>query len=116
MNAHALSILELPRVLDVVAGFATPDPGAARVRRLSPSTDRHWLDREHARVAAMRSAVQGDEPWHPDPTPDLASALPRLRVAGSMWTGSELVASATLLRSSRRTQQALREPRRPAIV
>jgi DNA mismatch repair protein MutS2 len=116
MNAHALSILELPRVLDVVAGFATSDPGAARVRGLAPSTDRDWLDREHTRVAAMRSAIHGDEPWHPDPTPDIAGPLTRLRVAGSMWTGPELVAGATLLRSSRQTQQALRDPRRPAIV
>ncbi|HEX4683213.1 MAG TPA: endonuclease MutS2 [Gemmatimonadaceae bacterium] len=116
MNAHALSILELPRVLDVVAGFATSDPGAARVRALTPSADRTWLDREHTRVAAMRSAVQGDEPWHPDPTPDLSDPLTRLRVDGSVWTGLELTAAATLLRSSRRTQQALRDLRRPAIV
>jgi len=116
MNAHALSILELPKVLDVVAGFATSDPGAARVRELSPSVDRDWLDREHARVAAMRSAIQGDEPWHPDPTPDLSGPLGRLRVEGSMWTGQELIAGATLLRSSRRTQLALRDARRAAIV
>lgn len=116
MNAHALSILELPRVLDVVAGCATSDPGAARVRGLAPSTDPAWLDREHARVAAMRAAIQSDEPWHPDPTPDLAAPLSRLRVDGSVWTAVELIAAATLLRSSRRTQQALRDPRHPAIV
>lgn len=116
MNAHALSILELPKVLDVVAGFATSDPGATRVRGLSPSTARDALDREHTRVAAVRGAIQGDEPWHPDPTPDLAAPLTRLRVVGSMWTGPELVAGATLLRSSRRTQQSLRDPKRPAIV
>lgn len=116
MNAHALSILEFPRVLDVVAGHASSEPGAARVRALSPSTDRDWLDGEHARVAAMRAAIQADEPWHPEPIPDLSGALTRLRVLGSMWSGLELIAGATLLRSSRRTQTALRDPKRPAVV
>ena len=36
MNAHALGILEYPRLLDLVAGFAASAPGAARVRALAP--------------------------------------------------------------------------------
>lgn len=116
MNTHALSILELPKVLDVVAGFASSDLGAARVRALTPRNDAAWLEREHARVAATRSAIQGDEPWSPGPTPDLTGALARLRVLGSMWTGVELNAAAALLRTSRRTQAQLRDPRRAAIV
>jgi DNA mismatch repair protein MutS2 len=116
VNAHALSVLELPRALDVVAGHTTSDLGAARVRALTPTTDRGWLDREHARVAAMRAAIQGDEPWRPDPIPDLSGPLTRLRVIGSVWNGVELMAAATLLRSARRTQTRLRDPKRPAIV
>lgn len=116
MNSHALSILELPKVLDVVAGFASSDLGGARVRALTPRTDREWLEREHARVAATRSAIQGDEPWSPGPTPDLTNALARLRVIGSLWSGVELNAAATLLRTSRRTQAQLRDPKRAAIV
>lgn len=116
MNAHALSVLELARALDVVAGFATSDLGMARVRSLAPSRDAGWLDREHARIAAMRAAIQGDDAWRPDPIPDLSDPLTRLRVEGSMWSGVELVAGATLLRSSRHTQSRLRDPRRPALV
>ena len=116
MNAHALSVLELARVLDVVAGFATSDLGAARVRALTPGDDRAWLDREHARIAATRAAIDGDDPWRPDPLPDLSGPLTRLRVEGSMWTGLELLAGATLLRSSRHTQTRLRDARRPAVV
>jgi len=116
VNAHALAVLELPRVLDVVAGFATSDLGAARTRALAPTTDTEWLEREHARVAAMRAAILGDEPWHPDPIPDLSGPLTRLRVVGSSWSGTELLAGATLLRSSRHTQAALREERRAAVV
>jgi DNA mismatch repair protein MutS2 len=116
VNSHALTVLEFPRVLDVVAGFATSNLGAARVRALGPSTDGAALQREHTRVAAMRSAIAGDDPWRPDPIPDLAGPLTRLRVIGSVWSGAELIAGATLLRSSRRTQTALRDARRPAIV
>jgi DNA mismatch repair protein MutS2 len=116
VNAHALSVLELPRALDVVAGHTTSDLGAARVRALTPTTDRAWLEREHARVAAMRAAIQGDEAWRPDPIPDLSGPLTRLRVVGSVWNGVELMAAATLLRSARRTQARLRDPKRPAIV
>ncbi|HEY4216890.1 MAG TPA: endonuclease MutS2 [Gemmatimonadaceae bacterium] len=116
MNPHALSVLEFPRVLDVVAGFATSNLGAERVRTLTPAADITILEREHARVAAMRAAIVGDDPWHPDPIPDLAGPLTRLRVLGSRWTGAELFAASTLLRSSRRTQMRLRDPRRPAVV
>ena len=116
MNAHALAVLEFPRALDVVAGFATSDLGAASVRARTPTTDADSLGREHGRVTAMRDALQGDDPWRPDPIPDLTSALTRLRVLGSMWTGQELMAAATLLRSSRRTQTRLRDPRRSAIA
>ena len=38
MNSHALSVLEFPRVLEVVAGFATSDLGAKRLRALAPTT------------------------------------------------------------------------------
>jgi DNA mismatch repair protein MutS2 len=116
VNHHALAILELPRVLDVVAGHATSDLGAARIRALSPSTDVDALEREHARVAAMRSAILGDEPWHPKPTPDLRAPLTRLRVIGSMWNGIELNQAGTLFRSSRLSQASLRDAKRPAIV
>jgi DNA mismatch repair protein MutS2 len=116
VNPHALAVLEFPRVLDVVAGFATSSLGVVRVRAMAPSTDIGRLDAEHARVAAMRAALLGDDPWHPDPTPDLSGSLARLRVAGSSWSGAELCSGATLLRSSRRTQTRLRDDRRPAIV
>jgi DNA mismatch repair protein MutS2 len=116
VNTHALAVLEYPRALELVAGFASSDLGAARVRALAPRTDREALEREHARVAGVRAAIGGDEPWHPDPIPDLSAALTRLRVVGSVWSPEELRGCITLLRSSRHTQATLREDRRPAVV
>ena len=57
MNAHALGILEYPRLLDVVAGFASSALGAARVRGLTPRADLSSLETEHRRVAARVTAA-----------------------------------------------------------
>jgi len=116
VNAHALGILEYPRLLDVVAGFAASALGAARVRALAPRSDLPWLETEHRRVGAVRGLLDGDLPWSPEPVPDLEAALHRLRVSGIMWTSHELLAAAVLLRSARRTREALRDERRPAIL
>jgi len=116
MNAHALGILEYPRLLDLVAGFAASAPGAARVRALAPSADLAWLEAEHRRVGAVRGLLGGDLPWHPEPVPELEDALARLRVVGIMWSAPELLGGAILLRSARRTREALRDERRPAVL
>jgi len=116
MNAHALHVIEFPRVRELVAGRATSELGAARVRQLDPVVDRELLEAEHARVAAVRSIIQGDKPWHPEALPDLTAALSRLRVEGVVWSGAELLAGAQLLRSSRRTRDSLGDERRPALA
>ena len=116
VNKHALRVIEFPRVLELVAGRATSELGAELIRRLEPHTDRAALDVEHARVAAVRSIIQGEQPWHPEPLPNLVAALTRLRVEGVVWSGAELLSGSQLLRSSRRTQDALREERRPALA
>ncbi len=116
MNHHALDVLEFPRVLDLVARRAHTALGAERVRALEPTTERQWLLDEHARVAAVRSMLGGDQAWAPEPLPDLRGPLRRLRVEGSRWTARELLDAALLLRSSRLTDDALRDPRRPRIV
>jgi DNA mismatch repair protein MutS2 len=116
MNAHALGILELPRLLDLLAERAASAPGAARVRALEPRSDLAWLEGEHRRVGAVRALLGGELAWSPEPVPELEGAIIRLRVIGSLWTGPELVAGALLLRSARRTRDTLRDDRRPAVI
>ena len=116
MNSHALSVLEFPRVLDVVADRASSSLGAVAVRALRPSTDRDWLAAELARVQAMRAVLAGEGGWTPEPIPDVRQALARLRLEGATLDGAQLTGIATLLRSSRRTQSALRDARRPAMA
>ena len=116
MNAHALGILEFPRLLAHVAGRASSAPGAAAVRALVPRSDRDWIESEHARIGAVRALVQSELGWPTEPIPELAEPLKRLRIDGLTWSALELLAGATLLRSSRRVREALRDPRRPAIT
>ncbi len=112
MNAHALGILEFPRLLAFVASRAHSAPGAAAVRALVPKTDRKWVEAEQARVTAMRQLVESDAGWVSEGIPELAEPLRRLRIEGLAWSALELLQGATLLRASRRTRDALRDPRR----
>lgn len=116
MNRHALAVLEFPRVLEEVAARAKSELGAERVRQLSPVTDRTWIEREHARVAAVRALRGSDPPWAPEPVPDLRAGLDRLRIAGLAWSAQELHSAKLLLRSSRRTRETLTDEKRPAAA
>jgi DNA mismatch repair protein MutS2 len=116
VNAHALSVLEFQRTLDVVGGYASSPAGAAHVRALRPSDDVGEIEREHSRVTAMRSLVEADAPWSPEIVPDLGQSLARLRVAGTALLGPQLLAVLVLLRSSRRTIETLRDSRRPVVA
>ncbi|HEY7893875.1 MAG TPA: Smr/MutS family protein [Gemmatimonadaceae bacterium] len=113
MNPHTLAVLEFPAVLAVVAERAASPLGAARVRSLVPVDDRARIEQALARVAAVRAIVGGSDGFRPEPIPPIDAPLTRLRAAGSVWSGEELVAGALLLRSSRLTKAALGDARRP---
>jgi DNA mismatch repair protein MutS2 len=116
VNRHALAVLEFSRLLDEVAGRAGSEPGAARVRALRPSQDVTWIEREHARVAAVRILRNGEPPLRADAVPELSEPLDRLRVPGLAWSAESLRDGGRLLQSSRRTATALGDEKRPAAA
>ncbi|HKT09203.1 MAG TPA: endonuclease MutS2 [Gemmatimonadaceae bacterium] len=116
MNRHTLAVLEFPAVLAVVAERAASPLGAARVRALAPLDDRAAIAQTLERVAAVRALLPGSDGFRPEPIPPLEESLARLRAAGSVWSGEELVAGALLLRSSRLTRAVLTDARRPAAA
>lgn len=115
MNSHALNVLEFPRTLALIAERATSALGSERVRELLPSSDIDEIEREHTRVAAVRSLLSAEEPWSLPRIPDARSALARLRVEGASLAAPDLLAIAALLRSSRLTRESLRGDRIPPL-
>jgi DNA mismatch repair protein MutS2 len=115
MNQHALGVLEYDAALSLVAGHASTALGAERVRELRPRSERAWIEREHARVAAMRAIVEGDAAWHPQQIADVRAGLSRLRVEGAALSAPELLAMRTLLRASRLTAESFRDDRIAAV-
>ncbi|HKC80627.1 MAG TPA: hypothetical protein VKB91_05490, partial [Gemmatimonadaceae bacterium] len=116
MNSHALNVIEFPRTLALISERATSPLGGERVRELRPATDREAIEREHARVAAVRSLLSAEEPWHLHGVPDARSALTRLRVEGASLAAVDLLVLSNLLRSSRVTRDSLRADRASPIV
>ena len=116
MNRHALAVLEFPRVLEEVAARARSEPGAERVRQLHPQVDRAWIEREHARIAAVRALRDAEPPWTADAVPDLRPALQRLRLAGLSLNATELLSTRQLLGSARRSREALTDEKRAAAA
>ena len=116
MNSHALNVIEFPRTLALISERATSPLGAERVRELRPVTERDAIEREHARVAAVRSLVAAEEPWHLHGVPDARSALTRLRVEGASLAAPDLLVLGALLQSSRVTRDSLRGERATPIV
>jgi len=116
VNVHALSVLEFPRVLDVVAGRATSELGAERVRSLKPSIDRSWIEREHSRVAAVRSIATGDQGWSTVAIPDARESIARLNVMSAVLSGANLLQLGILLRSSRTMREFVGSEKHPAVI
>jgi DNA mismatch repair protein MutS2 len=77
--------------------------------------DRDSIEAEHSRVAAVRSLLSAEEPWHLHGVPDARAALTRLRVEGASLAAPDLLAVACLLRSSRITRESLRTEKIPAM-
>ena len=108
MNRHALNVIEFPRTLALIAERAISSLGADRVRELAPMTGREEIEKEHARVAAVRALLSAEEPWTLHGVPDARAALTRLRVAGAALSAPDLLVLGSLLRSSRLTREAFR--------
>ncbi len=107
MNRHALEALEFDRVLQIVAGHATSEPGADAVLALRPTPDSDAVAAALDRVDEMVSWLIQDENWAPPLIPDLRRPLNRLAVAGSIWSVGELIGGLQLLGGARAVARAI---------
>lgn len=107
MNSHALSILEFPKVLALVADRAQSALGAERVRGLTPTLSLEEIRVEHQRVRAVRTLLTAEEPWQPENIPDARFGIARLRVGNASLAAADFLPIAGLLSVSRRTRDSL---------
>lgn len=107
MNEHALTVLQLPETLDVVAGYASSPLGADAVRALTPSDALAWIEPELRRVHQMVGFLLRVDDWVLPALPDLRTPLKKLAVEGSVWEPAALRDAGVLLRSARETRRVV---------
>jgi DNA mismatch repair protein MutS2 len=100
-SESALLSIEFPAALDLVAQHAVSPLGAARVRALRPATDPWLVDHELARVGQYLARRDAGDDVRPEAFPDIAAAIARLRLEGSVLEGRELAEVGVALAAAR---------------
>jgi DNA mismatch repair protein MutS2 len=106
--ADGLETIELGPVLDLVAGYAAGPLGAERVRARRPTLDLEWIRLELARVGEVAALFRRGDSLLAESVPDVARALARLRIEGSVLEGGDLVSVQRMLGAARRVHADLR--------
>jgi DNA mismatch repair protein MutS2 len=107
-SADALETIEFGQVVELVAGRAVGPLGAARVRGRRPTDDLVWITGELARVGEVAGLFRRGDALLAEPIPDVAPALGRLRIEGSVLEGVDLAALQRVLVAARLMQADLR--------
>jgi DNA mismatch repair protein MutS2 len=107
MFSPAIDILEFPRVLEIIAGFATSEPGAERVKKLRPKVDIELLHLELKRVEEMVLLMEKGEPPPFKGIYNLEAPLAVASVQGAMLNSEILMRFAITLGSARMVRKFL---------
>ena len=99
--ADALAILEFEAVLGLVAAYTVGPLGAGRIRSRRPTDDLHWIRAELDRVGEVAGLFRRGDGLAAEPIPDVTGVLARLRIAGSVLEGIDLVTLLQVLCASR---------------
>ena len=108
-EAHALAVLEFPRVLERIAGHAVSEPGRRAVLSLRPRREPEAVEEALATADEMVSLLLRLESWSPPDIPDAGRLLGRLAVEGSVLDVEHLGEMVRLLRASRLVRADLRK-------
>jgi DNA mismatch repair protein MutS2 len=100
-TAEALDTIEFSAVLERVASHAAGPLGAARVLGRWPTDDAGWIREELARAGEVAGLFRRADGLLAEPIPDVARALGRLRIEGSVLEGMELAALQRVLAAAR---------------
>jgi DNA mismatch repair protein MutS2 len=99
--ADALATLEFDAVLELVAQHTVGPLGAGRVLARRPTDDLAWIRGELDRVGEVAGLFRRGDGLLSEPIPDVTQVLARLRIAGSVLEGVDLVALLHVLGAAR---------------
>ena len=108
-EAHALAVLEFPRVLERIADHAVSEPGRRAVLALRPRHELEAVREALATADEMVSLILRLESWSPPDIPDAGPLVARLELEGSVLDVEHLGEMVRLLRSSRVVRADLRK-------
>lgn len=111
-RSHALRVLELDEVLDLVARRTVGPAAAAALRGAAPLDDPAEVERQLDAVDELRTLLE-EEAWEPDALPDAATTLARLRLEGAVLDPEELLVCGRLLAAARAARRELEPKARP---
>lgn len=114
LTLDALDTIEFGAVLELVAARAAGPLGAERIRGRRPSTDIASIARELARAEQVASLFRRHDGLLSEPVDNVAPALARLRIEGSLLDSHELAALRRLIATSRRVADDLARVREQA--
>lgn len=98
---EALDALEFSAVLVQIATRAAGPLGAASVLSRRPMTEAALIREELRRVEELAGLARAGRGLHAEPVPELGTALARLRIAGSVLDGAELLGVRRTLTAAR---------------
>ena len=107
LTRDALDTIELTAVLGLVAEHAAGELAAARLRARRPVADVAWIRTELARVGEIAALFRRGDALRAEPVPDVARALARLRVEGSVLDGVELARIRVVIAAGRLVREDL---------
>jgi DNA mismatch repair protein MutS2 len=110
----ALTAIEFPAALDLVAQHAISPLGADRVRALRPRSDPWLIARELERVQQFAARLEAQDDLDPEPFPDVTSSLARLHLEGAVLEGLELARLGQMLAAARTVHARLGKVERTA--
>ena len=107
-SADALATLEFAAALRLVAAHAAGPLGQARILARQPSGEAGWIHEELAAVGEVLALLRRGDALVALPVPEVAGALARLRLEGTVLETSELLALRQTLTAARAVAADLR--------
>lgn len=93
-----LSLLEYPRILEIIAGYAHSEPTRELILSQRPAVDRDEIDRRFALFSEIEFLHHLDIPLRLDEFPDIRPVLDLVRPAGSILNPPDLLVLLQFLR------------------